>query len=207
MKVTPGHVVALCLGLGAVVAFDRWSTREDRWRAELAATAARVRSEDSVSYHALRARAIRDSLMVDSLEVARASEESNRIRLAQELGRTRVLLAEARDRNDTSAIITQQEAVIVQQDSVIRSDSLHKATLRATVASQAGTIIDLNESLRTTRQRLADLVAIAERPPKEFKLLGLTLSFKPFVGYGVTVNPATMRVDHGVQLGLSILRG
>lgn len=207
MKFTAGHIIALVALVAVFLGFDRWSTREDRWRERLAIAVRDAKVGDSTQHVADSLRHIRDSVVQDSIMARADTAEMDRNRIAQDNGRLRVQLAQARARGDTPAVIASQDTIIARQDAVIRSDSAQKVQLRAAIASKDESIVNLNTSLADARRRLADLIGVAERPPKEFKLLGFTLSLKPYLGYGIQVNPATGKADHGVQLGLSILRG
>lgn len=207
MKVTPGHIIAAVGVVGALIVFDRWSTREDRWRQRLADAVQAAKQGDSLQHVADSLRHIKDSTEQAALIARADSEEATHRRLAQDNGRLRVQLANAKARHDTGSVLANQDSVIAAQDSIIASDAKQKATLRETIAKKDETIINLNTSLADTRKRLNDLIAVADKPPKEFKFLGLKLGLKPYVGYGASVNPTNGHVDHGIQVGVSILRG
>jgi hypothetical protein len=203
VKFTATHVVALVLGLAVVIGFDRWSGRTDRWKQAVVDAAEQARIKDSAQGATDSLHRIRDSVFQDSILAEARSDEATRIRLGQENGRLRVLLARAPTMPDT---VDAQARIIVQQDSIIASDSAQKVRLRAVIASKDTSIVNLSSSLADARRRLADLIGVAQRPPKEFKLLGFTLSLKPYIGIGANVSPAG-KVSTGLQLGLSILRG
>jgi hypothetical protein len=203
MKFTPVHLIALVGVIGAVIAFDRWSGREDRWRERLANAVQEAKQGDSLQHVRDSLRHTKDSTEQAALIAKADSEEATHLRLARENGKLRVQLAQAPTLPDTVRV---QARIIVQQDSIIASDSAQKVTLRQTIAKKDETIIDLNASLTDTRRRLADLIAVADKPPKEFKFLGLNLSLKPYIGVGLNVSPQA-KVNGGLQLGVSILRG
>lgn len=196
-------IVGLIVGLAVVFALDRWSGRTDRWEQRLdsavVATKAAIRT-DSI---ALAAKLEADSIRTVEALAKADSAEMDRNRIAQDNGRLRVQLREARTMPDTVRV---QASIIAKQDSMLASDSVQKTALRATIASQNGTIIDVREGLRVANQRIADLLGVAGNRPKELKLLGFSLSLKPYIGVGANVSPAG-KVTTGLQLGVSILRG
>jgi len=203
VKFTPGHIIALVGVVGVVVAFDRFSGREDRWRQRLADAVQVAKQGDSTQHVQDSLRHIRDSTEQSALLAKADAEEATHIRLAQDNGRLRVQLAQAKTMPDTVKALTD---IVVNQDKQIQSDSSQKVTLRATIAKKDETIINLNTSLAETRRRLADLIAVADKPPKEFKFLGLTLGFHPYIGGGLNLSPQG-KASYGLQLGVSILRG
>jgi hypothetical protein len=217
MTKIPWPLVGLALlGLAAVIAVDRWSTREDRWKATLAQTVAAVQVADSVDAAALRDQLARDSAATAALRAhgdtakARANaEERHHVVLAQELSAARTALDSATTLGDS---VVRQAAVIARQDRVIASDSAQTIALRQTIADReteladTSTVHDLRVALSGARSRLAELVAVAGKPPKELKLLGLHLSLKPYLGAGLNISPQG-KAAVGLQLGESLLRG
>jgi hypothetical protein len=116
--------------------------------------------------------------------------------------------------NAQAVLIVAQEREIDRMAEVIVADS---NALREAATESTGLRRQLGISLRQTatekvradsaeaqRDRLLD---VAGKRPHRFSLFGLKLEFKPSLGYGLNYSPTTNRVDHGVQLHLSVLRG
>lgn len=227
--VKPAGIVAAFV---AAAALGRWSSSPDRWQAKLdaqvaASKAARLadsaayagrHAQDSTEIAALRRKTVDDSVKLLAANEAREAAIRTANANAAQSAQARRVLAAARTTRDT---INAQARLIESQD--VEITGLHRIATADTVSLlkaadvAAGLRSELAVSKRETvseqtraaaaEKNLADLTKVAGSRPKGFTLFGFSISLKPYIGYGLEFSPTTGTASHGIQLGLSILRG
>lgn len=212
-------VVALIAGVvAALLLVEKLAGSPDDWEARLdsAVSAIEVRQE------ARFARYVADSARMAS-ELASADSATQvateQLRLAH-VARTSALVTAERARKALALAQNPQDTIkalmgeVVSLRAVVMADS---QALQAAKGESAGLRVQLGVSqqqvaterdLRLQIQADLDkLLGVASSRPRGLTLFGFKLSLKPMIGYGLNINPATGKVDHGIVLGVSVLRG
>lgn len=222
-------IVVVVVGL---VLVNRWTDRPEEWQRRLDSVVAVEREKARVSDSAYQHQHRSDSLRLAAADSAvRAdSAEHAQIMAVRDTATRLVVGARAQTRKaqallDSAATLVdtaraQAEVIVSQHNEIGRlegvilvdSSALHAAakevaSLRVKLGISQETVVRETTRANDAAAARDRLIKAASDRPTPLTLLGLKLEVKPYLGYGINYNPATLTMGHGIQVGISMLRG